>query len=73
MKTLVGEKALILNKTNGKAVAKLYGKDTRTWIGKPLTLVATEVDFRGDLVDAIRVRTAQPASAEVPFNDEINI
>ena len=76
-----GEKSLIVNKTNGKAMAKLFGRDTADWIGKKITLVPTEVDFKGDLVDAIRIRTTPPARAvprtaaveEPPFNDEIGI
>jgi hypothetical protein len=77
----IGEKSLIVNKTNGKAMAKLFGRDTAEWIGKKITLVPTEVDFKGDLVDAIRIRTTPPARAvprtaaveEPPFNDEIAI
>ncbi len=72
-----GEKSLILNKTNGRAVSKLYGSDTKGWIGKEITLVATQVDFKGDLVDAIRIRTApqkvaaRPTAAEEPFDDAV--
>jgi len=32
------KKLLVLNKTNGMAVQKLYGNDTVGWIGKPITL-----------------------------------
>jgi hypothetical protein len=78
-----GSKDLILNKTNGRAVAKALGDETSSWPGKDIILVATQVDFRGDLVDAIRVRaapavrTARPAPAaeaeEPPFDDDIGI
>jgi hypothetical protein len=34
-----GEKSLILNKTNARAVSKQYGEDTRGWIGKEIVLV----------------------------------
>ena len=70
-----GEKPLICNKTNGKTLAKLFGKDTADWIGKQIVLFPCEVDFKGDTVEAVRIRaprtTAQPAAAE--FNDEISM
>jgi hypothetical protein len=54
------DKALILNKTNAKTIAKMYGKNTRGWLGKPITLIATQCDFKGDMVDAVRVKFEQP-------------
>ena len=55
-----GTKALILNKTNGKAIAKAIGTETSAWRGKAIVLVPAQVDFRGDIVDAIRIRAASP-------------
>ena len=69
-----GEKALILNKVNARTIAKLHGDETKNWRGKPITLVPAQVDFRGDLVDAIRVRAAtkqQPANDDPPFDEDI--
>lgn len=54
------DKGLILNKTNTNTVAKLYGDDTDDWIGKPVTLFATEVQFQSEMVEAIRVRSKPP-------------
>jgi hypothetical protein len=77
-----GVKALILNKTNGKAIAKALNEpDTKGWRGKDVILVPSQVDFRGDIVDAIRVRAAAPpqSSTESPSeaspdpNDEVNL
>lgn len=78
-----GSKDLILNKTNGRAIAKALGDETSAWPGKDIILVATQVDFRGDMVDAIRVRAApaarpaRPAPAveaeEPPFDDDIGV
>lgn len=76
------KKGLALNKTNLKSIAKVLNSDeTDDWIGKRIALFATEVDFRGDQVLAIRVRLkaprgpARPAQAEDatssdPFADE---
>ena len=56
-----GTKALVLNKTNGKAIAKALGAETGAWRGRAIILVPAQVDFKGDTVDAIRIR---PASAQ---------
>jgi hypothetical protein len=50
------DKRFILNKTNGKIIAALYGTDADKWVGKPITLYATKASFGGEQVDAIRVR-----------------
>ena len=66
-----GSKSLILNKTNARVVARALGNETDEWRGKSIVLMPTEVDFKGDLVPAIRVKavpqpTAAPAD-EDPF------
>lgn len=69
-----GTKALIVNKTNARAIAKALGDETGGWIGKSITLVSTVVDFKGDSVDAIRVRAAtSKAPAEEELNDDFTL
>ena len=51
-----GPKGLVLNVTNARVIAKAYGDDTANWTGKQIEIYPTQVEFRGDLVDAIRVR-----------------
>jgi len=58
-------KGLVLNKTNGKTIGSLHGSETDNWAGKRIILYSTEVDFRGEIVDAIRVRRQIPAGDEV--------
>ncbi len=65
-----GAKMLILNKTNARAIAKVLGSETRGWTGKAITLIPAQVDFRGDLVDAIRVRAAQQRPSPAPADEE---
>ena len=80
------EKGLVLNKTNSNAIAKLYGEETDDWVGQPIEIFPTTVDFQGDMVEAIRVRaprkkngaattTAAPAPPPAPtahdLDDEI--
>lgn len=61
MVSFVGEpKKLALNKTNGKAVAALYGNDTEAWVGERITVFATTTEFGGETVDCIRVRPQRP-------------
>jgi hypothetical protein len=56
------EKVFLLNKTNGKIIAGLYGPKTEAWIGKLLTLFPTTTTLGSDTVDCIRVRPSVPKS-----------
>ena len=64
-------KGLVLNKTNAKAIASLYGDESDDWAGNKIRLYATEVDFKGEQMLALRVRLRAPqassrASASAP-------
>jgi hypothetical protein len=64
------KKELVCNKTNANTIAKIHGDDTDDWIGKPITLYATEVEFGGEVTLGIRVRLRSPkpaAAAAGPF------
>ena len=71
-----GTKQLILNKTNARSVARIFGDETRGWSNKNIMLVPARVDFKGDEVDAIRIKPAaspRPVSKNEPppsFDDE---
>lgn len=54
------EKALVLNRTNAKAIAKLYGNEVLAWIGKSITIYPTTATFGKEQVEAIRVRPRTP-------------
>lgn len=66
------EKGWILNKTNAKAIAKVYGPEITNWIGKTVVIMSAEVEARGEMVDAIRVnldatrKAATGGSPDVP-------
>jgi hypothetical protein len=51
-------KPLILNKTNAKAIAALYGGETDAWKGQPLELYTERVKAFGQEHNAVRVRAA---------------
>ena len=62
----VRKKGLVLNKTNNKTICTSYGYDSEKWGGKEIILFMALVDFRGDQVEAIRVRVAKPQKAPAP-------
>ena len=69
------DKGVVLNKTNSKVIAMSYGDDTEAWAGKPLILFPAMVEFRGDMVEAIRCRVPkQPAPSGIakPNHTEID-
>ncbi len=75
------QKGLVLNKTNANVIADAYGDDTSNWEGKAVEVYPTQVEFKGKLVDGIRLRIVpeaqpqtQPAAAPMAdsvLNDEI--
>jgi len=67
-------KELILNKTNARPIAKILGDETSAWDGRDIMLVPAQVPFKGDIVDAIRVRAAPARKAignkQTPFDGD---
>lgn len=52
------QQSMICNKTNARTITRLMGsEDLDDWVGKTIRLYRTEVDFQGDMVEAIRVRS----------------
>jgi hypothetical protein len=66
------QKGLVLNKTNSRTIAGAYGDDTDEWAGKKVILFPAMVDFRGDQVEAIRVKIPKVTSAKAPPQDSEN-
>jgi len=54
------DKTLALNKTNGKTIARMYGKDGSKWAGCWVALYVTTVDYDGETRDCIRIRPNKP-------------
>ena len=50
------QKGLPLNKTNSATIADVLGDETDGWVGEPIVLYPTKVDYQGKRVDAIRVK-----------------
>jgi hypothetical protein len=70
------EKALLLNVTNGNAIAELTGTDEMdNWEGQRIKLYVAKVDFQGKRVPAIRVKeaaSARPAPPPPPAVDDLD-
>ena len=67
------QRGMILNRTNSNAIEFDcgYGPDMDLWIGKPIVLFSTMVDFQGKRVPALRVRPVPdtPKSAKAEIDD----
>jgi hypothetical protein len=50
------DRGWVLCKTNAMCLAAMFGNDTAGWIGKRVTLFATDVKVGGETVPGIRVR-----------------
>jgi hypothetical protein len=53
------DRGLVLNKTNSRAIADLFGADTTAWIGQKLQLYRSETTLDGKTVPCIRVKAAK--------------
>lgn len=64
------DKALVANKTNCSIIEEVLGSDdTDDWIGKQVTLITKKVEFKGDLVPAIRVKLEDAPAKEEESGD----
>lgn len=67
------EKGLVLNKTNAQMIAEFHGEDTTSWHGKVIELRPDKTQYKGDVVDCIRVGgvdippVGSDNGGEVPF------
>ena len=57
------ERGLVLNKTNIRTLAGAYGDPMKDWIGNIIVVFPTMTNFRGRMVDALRVRIPPPKQA----------
>lgn len=52
--TLAGRR-LVLNKTNVRSLAKAFGDDMDTWVGRPIRINSIWVSYRGEQTRGIHV------------------
>ena len=60
------EKPMILNATNLKTIAKMYGSDYDQWMGKRVQIYATTTKFGSDTVECLRIRKDIPEDVKIP-------
>ena len=63
-------KDMVLNKTNSKTIAGLYGDEIDNWKGKQITIYPTDVEFKGEMTMGMRIRTAVPTNHNSPVPQE---
>lgn len=61
------KKALVVNKTNFRTIAALFGDETDGWTGKQIELFKSTTQFGADVVDCVRVRAAQDQPTPSPI------
>lgn len=61
---LVGQKPLILNATNSKTIASLYGPYIEDWAGKQIRLYASTTPLGGQIVECLRIRPIVPSDIQ---------
>jgi hypothetical protein len=59
------KRGLIVNRTNWRTVADLYGDESDNWTGKRITLTPAMVDAYGKQTKAVRVRPVRPSEPPV--------
>ena len=65
-----GVKPFILNATNSKTIAKLYGNFIEDWAGRPITLFASTAKLAGDTVECLRIRPVVAKRVIPPITPE---
>lgn len=60
------EQELVLNKTNGNALAEIYGEDVENWFNKKIVLFKDKTTMQGKPTDCIRIRAPKAAKPTVP-------
>ena len=63
------QKPMILNTTNLKTIAKMYGSDYDNWPGKRVKIYASTTKFGGDVVECLRIRKDPPEEAQIPCEE----
>lgn len=59
------QKPMILNVTNMKTIAKMYGPYIEHWAGKRVQIYGTTTKFGGDTVECLRIRKDPPEDVRI--------
>lgn len=50
------QRGLLLNRINSKALADVYSPETDRWTGRPVVLIPSRCEYKGEDVDCIRLK-----------------
>ena len=64
------DQMLSLNKTNAGTLAGLFGADSDSWIGKRISLVRQEVEYKGARTWGVRISLEVPEAVAPPATGE---
>jgi hypothetical protein len=67
------DRTLVLNKTNAKRIAESHGKVWTRWDGKVIKIHPERVEFKGDIVDAIRVDLPEHLKSESDDEEAVDL
>jgi len=59
------QKPMVLNVTNMKTIAKMYGPYIENWAGKRVQIYATTTKFGNDTVECLRIRKGPPEDVKI--------
>ena len=65
------KKGLVLNKTNARCIADMYGETVEDWVGKRITVGTAWIDAFGKQTEALRVRPGLRNNAPLPTAEEL--
>jgi hypothetical protein len=57
------DRGLVINKTNNRTLRGAFDDDTSKWVGKVIAVFPMMTEFRGKMVNALRVRIPPPKEA----------
>src|SRR5262249_40168017 len=66
------DKGLVLNKTNASVLAKAFGDDTDTMVGRVIDLVVKPGSFQGQDTDGVRIEVPGDQPPPRPSDAELN-
>jgi len=71
---LKDQKPMVLNRTNCKTIAKIYGTPLiEDWIGKEITIYPTTTKVAGEIVECLRIRQVIPTDNKSKIEEECNL
>ena len=65
------DRGIVINKTNFKRLADLFGWDTDDWVGQEVTIETAKVKAFGRIIDSIEIRKPNAGNEERIETEEV--